>query len=181
MDISNDIIPNSNKNLLNLLGVIFLFVIIFQIFLGSGKSTILNILQNIYPIKDSSIHIGEINLNNIYTKSLKNKVVGIPQQIDLFKVSLLENIALGNYEPDINRITFLTQNFGFTEFINNLSNGLETYVEEKGSNFSGGEKQKIAILRTFYRKPKVVLLDETTSAMDNISETKVFQGTYHGR
>lgn len=140
---------------------------------GSGKSTILNILQNIYPIKNGKILFGNIDIQYIQTKSLRKNVVGIPQQIDLFKGSLIENIALGDYEPNINNIIEIVNVFGFNEFIEGLSNGLESYVEEKGVNFSGGEKQKIGILRAFYKDPQIILLDETTSAMDRISENKV--------
>lgn len=104
---------------------------------------------------------------------MRKNIVGIPQQIDLFKGSLIENIALGDYEPDVSKILKTVNTFGFDEFIEGLPNGLESYVEEKGVNYSGGEKQKIGILRAFYKDPQIVLLDETTSAMDRLSENRV--------
>ncbi|MBK7107395.1 MAG: peptidase domain-containing ABC transporter [Ignavibacteriae bacterium] len=140
---------------------------------GTGKSTILNILQNIYSIKNGQILFGQIDINHIQTKSLRKNVVAVPQQIDLFKGSLIENIAFGDYEPNINKISEDINVFGFNKFIYGLPNGIESYVEEKGVNFSGGEKQKIGILRAFYKNPKIILLDETTSAMDGNSEIKV--------
>lgn len=140
---------------------------------GSGKSTIISILQNIYPIQNGKVSIGKIDLQQITIDSLRKSLIGIPQQIDLFKGSLLENIAFGEYEPDIQRITSLTEIFGFDDFIEGLPNGLGTYVEEKGINFSGGQKQKIGILRAFYKRPEIILLDESTSALDLKSEDKV--------
>lgn len=140
---------------------------------GSGKSTIISILQNIYPIQNGKVSIGKIDLQQITIDSLRKSLIGIPQQINLFKGSLLENIAFGEYEPDIQRITSLTEIFGFDDFIEGLPNGLGTYVEEKGINFSGGQKQKIGILRAFYKRPEIILLDESTSALDLKSEDKV--------
>ena len=106
---------------------------------------------------------------------MRRKVISVPKQIDLFKGSLLENIALGEFEPDMNEIFNLIDIFHFSEFIAGLPNGLESYVAEKGINFSGGEKQKIGLMRAFYKKPSIVLLDETTSELDRISERKVLK------
>lgn len=140
---------------------------------GSGKSTILNILQKIYPIKGGKVVIDTHDIEYIQTKSLRENVVGIPQEINLFKGSLIENIAFGDYEPNVSLIEDIVNRFGFEDLIKNLPNGFESFVEENGKNFSGGEKQKIGILRAFYRNPHVILLDESTSAMDKISEKKV--------
>lgn len=140
---------------------------------GSGKSTIISILQNIYPIQRGKVSIGKIDLQQITIDSLRKSLIGIPQQIDLFKGSLLENIAIGDFEPDIQRITSLSTTFGFDDFFESLPNGIGTYVEEKGINFSGGQKQKIGILRAFYKRPEIILLDESTSVLDLKSEDKV--------
>jgi len=140
---------------------------------GSGKSTIISILQSIYPIQSGKVLVGDINLQQISMHSLRSSFISIPQQIDLFKGTLLENIAIGEYEPDVQRISSLITSLKFDEFIDELPNGLGTYVEEKGVNFSGGQKQKIGILRAFYKNSEVILLDEATSALDLKSEQNV--------
>ena len=140
---------------------------------GSGKSTIISILQNIYSIQSGKILIGDLHLDQISIDSLRKNLVGIPQQIDLFKGTLLENIAIGEYEPDVEEITKLIITFEFEDFIDSLPNGIGSYVEEKGINFSGGQKQKIGILRAMYKNPEIILLDESTSALDLKSESDV--------
>lgn len=140
---------------------------------GSGKSTIVSLLQNIYPIQSGKISIGNFDIQQISIGSLRKNLVGIPQHIDLFKGTLLENIAIGDYEPDMQKITSLVSTFNFDEFIESLPNGLGNYVEEKGINFSGGQKQKIGIIRALYKEPRIILLDESTSALDLKSENNV--------
>ena len=130
---------------------------------GSGKTTLTSLLQNLYPLKGGKILIGDYDVKYISNYSLRNMVSVVPQQIDLFSGNVIENIALGEDEPNIQRIIDITKALGILEFIENLPNGFQTYLGENGSQLSGGQKQRIAIARALYKNPEILILDEATS------------------
>ena len=137
---------------------------------GSGKSSLLAILQNLYPLQNGNVYIGGIDVRHITPSSLRNLISIVPQHIDLFDGSLLENIALGDFEPDIPRVVALCEQIGLLPFIQSLPAGFQTQVGEKGAKLSGGQRQRIAIARALYRYPEILALDEATSALDPESE-----------
>ncbi|GGE86162.1 bacteriocin-processing peptidase. Cysteine peptidase. MEROPS family C39 [Chishuiella changwenlii] len=137
---------------------------------GSGKTTIAALLQNLYPLKSGKITIGSYDLNYISNYSLRNLVSTVAQQIDLFSGNVIENIALGEDFPDVQRILDISKSIGILEFIENLPNGFQTHLGENGAMLSGGQKQRIAIARALYKDPEILILDEATSALDTESE-----------
>lgn len=137
---------------------------------GSGKTTLIALLQNLYPIKEGKIYIGDYDLKHIHYKSLRSLVGVIPQQLNLFSGSIIENIALGQDFPDMQRIIELSNQLGITKFVEKLPNGFETQVGENGAMLSGGQKQRISIARALYKNPEILLMDEATSALDTHSE-----------
>jgi ATP-binding cassette subfamily B protein len=142
---------------------------------GSGKTTLVSLIQHLYPIQSGSIHIGNYNLSQIGNESLRRVVGSVPQQIELFAGNIVENIALGDFEPDMKKIVELSEQLGINEFIEKLPNSYLTFIGEHGASLSGGEKQRIAIARALYKNPEILIFDEATSSLDSISEKYVKQ------
>lgn len=140
---------------------------------GSGKTTLASLLQNLYPLKNGKILIGDYDIAYISNYSLRSMVAVVPQQIDLFSGNVVENIALGEDFPDVRRIIDITKKLGILEFIEKLPNGFQTYLGENGSQLSGGQKQRIAIARALYKNPEILILDEATSSLDTESEQSI--------
>jgi len=146
---------------------------------GSGKTTLISLLQNIYPILGGNIEIGNYNIKNISNRSLRKIVSVVPQQIDLFAGNVLTNIAVGEFEPDMKKVTDICTMIGIKDFVEKLPNGFHTYIGENGTSLSGGEKQRIAIARALYKDPEILILDEATSSLDSASEQYIQQAIDH--
>lgn len=107
---------------------------------GSGKTTLISLLQNLYPIKEGRISIGDYDINQIHYQNIRNLIGVVPQQLNLFSGNIIENIALGDSFPDIQRVLDLSKQLGITDFVEKLPNGFETQVGENGTMLSGGQK-----------------------------------------
>ncbi len=140
---------------------------------GSGKSTLLSLIQRLYPLNEGTIFIGGTDIRYASHAALRRMIAAVPQQTDLFKGTLMTNIALGEENPDMETVLQLCRRLGLEEFIDNLPGQYEAEIQEQGVNLSGGQRQRIAIARALYRKPEILILDEAESALDPESEQKV--------
>lgn len=140
---------------------------------GSGKSTLVSLIQNIYPIQKGKIRIGDIDISHLENLSVRELVSVVPQKIDLFAGNVIENIAVGELQPNYEKVYRICKEIGILEFIESLPHNFNTYLGENGATLSGGQKQRIAIARALYKDPEILVLDEATSSLDGSSENYV--------
>ena len=140
---------------------------------GCGKTTIFSLFQQLYPIKEGGIFIGRYNMNDINKKDFRSMVGVISQDLQLFSGNIIENIALGDPNPDLKRILDICSKLEISEFIERLPNSYDTEIGENGTLLSGGQKQRIAFARAIYKNPEILLLDEATSSLDSNSELPI--------
>ncbi|MGY4198930.1 peptidase domain-containing ABC transporter [Bradyrhizobium sp. USDA 4520] len=140
---------------------------------GSGKSSLAALVQNIYPLESGRIRIGPYDLKEFSNVSLRRIVGVVPQSMDVFSGSVIENIALGEFEPEIARIMEICDQTGLREVIENWPGGFQAHLGENGVKLSGGEKQRLSLARALYRNPGIIILDEPTASLDSVAEATV--------
>jgi subfamily B ATP-binding cassette protein MsbA len=142
---------------------------------GSGKSTLMDLLVRFYDVTDGEIQIDGINIKELKIYDLRQLSGIVSQESILFNVSVAENIAFGDENPDLEKIKHAAQVANADSFIRELENGYETIIGERGNKLSGGQKQRLSIARAIYKNPDILILDEATSALDTESEKLVQQ------
>ena len=139
---------------------------------GAGKSSFINLLVRFYDPSEGLLTINEEPLSSYTLSSLHSKVAFVTQRIFIFQDTILANVAYG-LAIDNNRAVEALKQAQAWEFIEKLPNGVETILDEFGTNLSGGQRQRIALARALYKKPEILILDEATSALDNKSEKAI--------
>lgn len=142
---------------------------------GIGKSTLFGLLTGIFQPVEGKVTLDGKLISQIKKGSLQALYGVVPQDTYLFNMSLYENILLGRRNLSLEKIDQLAEMLNISDFIATLPKGYETIAEKNGENFSGGQKQKIGIMRALVHDPQIILLDEATSAIDVETEDTFFQ------
>ena len=154
---------------------------------GSGKSTLINLIGKYYNATDGSIEIDDVNINDYNLKFLRENMSIVPQDTFLFSDTILNNIKFSNDSASIEEVREAARLACALEFIDELEEGLNTEIGERGMGLSGGQKQRLSITRALVRKSKILILDDSTSALDmeteysllkNLSERKNTSTTF---
>ena len=140
---------------------------------GGGKSTLCNLIPRFYDVTEGAVRIDGQDVRDFTLHSLRSHIGMVQQEVYLFSGSIRDNIAYGRPGATDQEIIEAAKQAGAHEFIQNLSEGYDTYVGERGVRLSGGQKQRISIARVFLKNPPILILDEATSALDNESERVV--------
>lgn len=140
---------------------------------GSGKTTLAKLLMNFYQCEKGEILINTYNIKDINIEALRDKIAYISQETFLFNGTIKENLSLGNPYITYEQIIEACRKAQIHDFINSLPLRYNTLVEENGSNFSGGQKQRLSIARAILKKPEILIMDEATSSLDSITERAI--------
>ena len=140
---------------------------------GSGKSSLVNLIPRLYDATEGAVLVGGINVKRYDLNSLRNEVACVLQKNVLFSGTISDNIRWGKEdatEEEIKRVCKIAQ---ADEFICNFPDGYNTYIEEGGTNVSGGQKQRLCIARALLKHPKILILDDSTSAVDTKTDNLI--------
>ena len=140
---------------------------------GGGKSTLVNLIPRFFDVSGGSLKIDGIDIRDYEIKSLRKAIGIVPQETFLFSGTILSNIKYSRQNATFEEIVEAAKQANAHEFIENLSDGYNTEIGERGVKLSGGQKQRIAIARAILENPQILILDEATSALDNESEKLV--------
>lgn len=142
---------------------------------GSGKTTICSLLPRFYDVTEGRITIDGKDVHSLTLNSLRNQIGLVQQDVYLFCGTVRENIAYGKPDATMDEIIDAAKKANIHDFIEELPDGYDTFVGERGTRLSGGQKQRISIARVFLKNPPILILDEATSALDNESERWIQQ------
>lgn len=140
---------------------------------GSGKSSLVNLIPRLYDVTEGELLIGGENVKKYHIETLRNEVSCVLQKNVLFSGTITENIKWGDEnasDEDVKRVCKLAQ---ADEFVSQFPNGYDTYIEEGGTNVSGGQKQRLCIARALLKHPKILILDDSTSAVDTKTDSLI--------
>ena len=142
---------------------------------GSGKTTLAALVQGLYAPTSGTVYIGDTPLGRLSKSHLRAAIGVVPQRIDLFEGTLMDNIVLDDPQPNYRRALELCQASGLLRQTERLAQGVNTDIGENGWRLSGGQRQLLALVRALYRQPRLLILDEPTAWLDTIAEENIKQ------
>lgn len=140
---------------------------------GCGKSSLVNLISRLYDVTDGSVYVGGKDVKSYDLEALRNSVAVVLQKNVLFSGTILDNLRWGNENATEEECRAVCRLACADEFIERFPDGYNTYIEQGGSNVSGGQKQRLCIARALLKNPKVLILDDSTSAVDTATDAKI--------
>ena len=140
---------------------------------GTGKSTFVNLIPRFYDVTKGYIKIDGVDVKDYDIKTLREGIGMVLQENRLFSGTIEENIRWGNKDATLDEIKKACRVAQIDEYIENLADGYNSHVEERGANFSGGQKQRLTIARALIKNPKILILDDSVSALDSTTELRL--------
>ncbi len=140
---------------------------------GSGKSSFVNLICRLYDVSSGSVCVGGVDVRNYDTEVLRNQVSVVLQKNVLFSGTILDNLRWGNADATEEECIAACKAACADEFIERMPDKYNTYIERGGTNVSGGQKQRLCIARALLKKPKILILDDSTSAVDTATDSKI--------
>jgi len=140
---------------------------------GSAKSSLVNLISRLYDVSEGCVKVGGRNVKEYDLDTLRNEVAVVLQKNVLFSGTILENLRWGDKEASLEECIRACRLACADEFIEQLPAKYETYIEQGGTNVSGGQKQRLCIARALLKKPKILILDDSTSAVDTATDARI--------
>lgn len=143
---------------------------------GSGKSTLIQMIPRLYDATEGSVKVGGVDVRNYDIEQLRNSVAVVLQKNLLFSGTIKENLRWGNEDATDEEIVSACKLAQADEFVRTFPEGYDTFIEQGGTNVSGGQKQRLCIARALLKKPKILILDDSTSAVDTKTDALIRSG-----
>lgn len=143
---------------------------------GTGKSSLVQLIPRLYDVTEGEVLVGGVNVKDYDIKTLRDSVAMVLQKNQLFSGTIKENIRWGDEKATDDEVIAACKLAQADEFVNSFPDGYDTYIEQGGTNVSGGQKQRLCIARALIKKPRILILDDSTSAVDTKTDAKIREG-----